>query len=579
MYEWSFSAQAQYTMTGIAKVCAALFGTSGTVNGLACTPTGPATMAVQIGPGEVYQIEPLEATACGTLPQNTTNSILKQGIQLGTFTTSTFATPVTTGQSINYLIEAQYQDQDISLDPTSGASPVVLQFFNSANPASPWSGPNNSGSTSNTFRDGIVAYQIKAGVAATTGTQVTPSPDTGWIGLWVVTVPFGASSLTSGNIAQYAAAPILPTGILQSILTSNLTYGIDNGTANVIQATFPIPVTTLTDGMTVWVKVKNANTGATTFTPNPGVISASPVVGAAHAALQGGEYVANGRAQHVWRQDISSWVLVECTGAAVQIAPATQSQHAVQLGQNTGVVGVTRNLKAYLGTAGTSLTFTADEIGIKGALGGQSQLWTNANSSVSTSTTNAIGGIVGTALAASGFAGIYAAYNPSTQAFGLYGKNANSLLANVDTSLTGWLGVLISVWPLNASTQFGQAIQVDRQISRIGVQVLSTSSGTGATWTLLTISGAVPANAKIIHGTFSCSTNATAAANTTVFVAADVNGIGAQQVFLGGTSASGSNVGASFTSLPIATAQTMYYQAINTAGSPSFTISVNGYNI
>jgi len=336
VYEWLFSSQAQQTMTAIAKVCAAMLGTSVTVNGLPCTPTTPASMTVQIGAGELYQLQALEATNCGTLPADTSHQILKQGIRLDTFTTGTFAAPVTSGQSINYLIEAQYQDSDISLDPTTGNSPVVLQFYNAENPGTPWSGPNNSGSTSNTFRDGTIAYQIKAGVAATTGSQVTPTPDAGWTGLWVITVPFGATSLTSSNIAQYTGAPVLPSGMLQSILTSNLTYGIDGGTANVVQATFPIPVTSLTDGMNVWVKVKTANTGATTFTPNPGVISAAPVVGSAHAALQGGELAANGRANLVWRQDISSWVLTECTGGAMQVAPATQSEHAMQLGQATG---------------------------------------------------------------------------------------------------------------------------------------------------------------------------------------------------------------------------------------------------
>ena len=336
VYEWLFSADAQNTMTAIAKVCSALFGVSGTVNGLACTATGPASMAVQIGAGELYQIAQLEATTCGTLPAITNYSILKQGIQLGTYTTSNFAVPGTSGQSINYLIEAQYQDSDISIDPTTGTSPVVLQYYNAANPTTPWSGPGNSGSTSNTFRDGIVAYQIKAGTAATTGSQVTPTPDSGWIGLWVVTVPYGATSLTNSNIAQYTGSPILPSSMLQSILTSNLTYGIDGGTANTVQAKFPLPVTTLVDGMDVWVKIAAANTGATTFTPNPGVISASPVIGAAHAALQGGELIVGGRANLIWRQDVSSWVLVECTGAAIQVAPATASQHAVQFGQATG---------------------------------------------------------------------------------------------------------------------------------------------------------------------------------------------------------------------------------------------------
>jgi microcystin-dependent protein len=347
VYEWLFSSQAQQTMTAIAKVCAAMFGTSGIVNGLSCTPTSPATMTVQVGAGEIYQMEALEATTCGTLPADTTHQILKQGIQLGTYTTSSFAAPTTSGQSINYLIEAQYQDSDISLDPTTGNSPVVLQFYNSANPSQPWSGPNNSGSTSNTFRDGVIAYQIKAGAAATTGTQVTPTPDSGWIGLWVVTVPFGASSLTSGNISQYSTAPILPsTGILGSIITSGLLYGTDNGSANVVQASFPLPSTTIADNQPFWVKIKNTNTGATTFTPNPGIVSASPVVGAAHQALQGGELVANGRALFIWRQDITSYVLVECTGGAMQTAAATASQHTPQAGQ------VQRNAFNYASAAG-----------------------------------------------------------------------------------------------------------------------------------------------------------------------------------------------------------------------------------
>jgi len=336
VYEWLFSSQAQLTMVGLSKLSAAMLGTSGTVNGLPCTPTSPATMTVQIGAGEIYQMADLEATACGTLPANTTNTILKQGIQLGTSTTTAFAAPTTSGQSINYLIEVQYQDSDISLDPTTGNSPIVELFYNSVNPQAPWSGPNDSGATSNTFRDGIVAYQIKAGASATTGSQVTPTPDAGWIGLWVVSVPFGATTLTSSNIAQYTGAPVLPNGLLQSILTSNLTYGIDIGTAGVVQAKFPIPVATLVDGMDVWVKIAATNTGASTFTPNPGVISASPVIGAAHAALQGNELIAGGRANLVWRADVTSWVLVECTGASIQVAPATASQHAVQLGQATG---------------------------------------------------------------------------------------------------------------------------------------------------------------------------------------------------------------------------------------------------
>ncbi len=204
-------------MIGLAKVCAAIFGTAGVVNGLACTPTGPASMAVQIGAGEIYQLAPIEATTCGTLPANTAYNILKQGIQLGSYTTTNFSAPGTAGQSINYLIEAQYADLDLSVDPTTGTTPVVLQFYNSTNPAVPWSGPSNSGTTSNTFRDGVVSYQIVPGVAAATGTQTTPSPSSGWLGLWVVTVAYGQTTIVSGNIAQYSGAPFITQGPYQTV--------------------------------------------------------------------------------------------------------------------------------------------------------------------------------------------------------------------------------------------------------------------------------------------------------------------------------------------------------------------------
>ncbi|CAB3784263.1 hypothetical protein [Pararobbsia alpina] len=576
VYEYLFSAQAQYTMTGIAKVCSALFGSNGLVSGLACTPTSPATMALQIGPGEIYQTAPLEATNCGTLPADTAHSILKQGIQLGTNTTATFAAPGTSGQSINYLIEAQYQDLDLSLDPTSLLSPVVLQFYNAATPATPWSGPNDSGATSNNWRDGIVAYQIKAGTAATTGSQVTPSPDTGWIGLWVVTVPFGATTLTSSNIAQYTGAPVLPSGLLQSILTSNLTYGIDGGSANTIQAKFPIPVATPVDGMDVWVKIAAANTGATTFTPNPGVIAAAPVVGAAHAALQGGELVANGRANLIWRQDITSWVLIECTGGALQTAPAVAPGQAVQLQQVTGLVGNARNLRAYLAAAGTSLTITADEVAVKSALGGQSFLLANFNQTVSTVATG-IGGVVGTALAANGFAGIYAAFNPTTGAQGAYIANANSPLPNVGAAPpSGWICTgLISVWPLNGSTQFVAGFQQDGALSIVGSTAVTASSVvTNQSTSIATV---VPPNAKYISGLLSSTITAIGTAGITLASAAIP--IGAVGNTISNTTGGSSNT-SSFRDLMLQTAQTVFLTTTASAGGTwVVTAAITSYRI
>ncbi len=317
IYEWFFTKPAQDNMVALGKLAAAVLGTSPLANGLPCTPTSPASLQVSIGAGEVYALAALEATAYGTLPADTTHQIVKQGVSLDPVLVSC-APPPTSGQAINYLIQVQYQDLDVSLDPTTGnAAPVVLQFYNSSNPSQPWQGPNNSGQTSSTFRKGVVAIQAKAGIAASTGSQVTPAPDTGWIGLWVVTVANGQASITAGNIAQYAGAPILPASILQAIQTNLLVSGTDTGVANACVVNIVPAVQALADNMVVWFKAKATNTGATTL--NYGGLGAQPVVGAAHSALQGGEIVANGKCVAIWNATINSWVLLECTGGAQQL--------------------------------------------------------------------------------------------------------------------------------------------------------------------------------------------------------------------------------------------------------------------
>lgn len=217
IYEWFFTKPAQDNMVALGKLAAAVLGTSPLANGLACTPTSPASLQVSIGAGEVYSLAALEATVYGTLPADTTHQIIKQGISLDPVLVSC-TPPPTGGQAINYLIQVQYQDLDVSVDPTTGnAAPVVLQFYNSSNPTQPWQGPNNSGQTSNTIRKGIVAVQAKAGIAATTGAQVTPVPDAGWTGLWVVTVANGQTTITAGNITPFAGAPILSETLPQKI--------------------------------------------------------------------------------------------------------------------------------------------------------------------------------------------------------------------------------------------------------------------------------------------------------------------------------------------------------------------------
>ncbi len=190
----------QNAMVALGSMAAAMLGSSVVVDGLSCSPIG---LAAQIGPGCIFQLASLEATPYGSLSSDAADSIVKCGINSQTTTTAAFAVPGTVGQSINYLIEAQFQETD--------ALPVVLPFYNAANPAQPYLGPNNAGTASNTVRQQRVGLQVKAGTAASTGSQVTPGADAGWTPLWVVTVASGQTALTPLNIVQHPSAPFVPT--------------------------------------------------------------------------------------------------------------------------------------------------------------------------------------------------------------------------------------------------------------------------------------------------------------------------------------------------------------------------------
>jgi hypothetical protein len=573
--EWNFSKPDQNKMVALGKVISALFGSTTVASGLACTSTPAASLFVNIAPGEIYQTAPLEATVCGTLPADITHTIMKQGIALDSVTVpnastgvTAFAAPVIAGQSVNYLIEAAYADVDVSLDPTTGNSPVVLPFYNASNPTSLYQGPNGTGVTSNTFRKGTVALRVKAGTAATTGSQVTPSIDSGYVGLWVVTVAYGQTAINAANITTYAGAPILPTSMLAAIQSGSLQYGADvSATANVIQGSFPIPPTALVDNQQFWVKIKNTNTGAVTFTPNVGVISAAPVVGAAHAALQGGECVVNGRALLVWRADISSYVLESCTGAALQVAPATASQHAAQFAQLTGVVGSVRNAKMSITAAAASGTFTADEIIVSTALGGLQYRLGNFSKTINLATTGAGGMDTGTA-PVSGYVALYAIYNPTTATASILATNAATLAPNVYGGANMPAGytasALISVFPTAAAGQLAIASQTDRSVTFPFVSQLSTPAATAYASVTLT----VPYNAKTISGFMQMTSSTAAHYQLNIF--AD-SALSSYQTLAGYIAAGTNSVFCNFT-LQLVTPKTVYWNANTTGFVASFSI-------
>lgn len=187
-----------------------LLGTSTLAAGLACNPTTPASLSVNVGPGRVYSLQSLEATAWGNyaggggIPAsgglaadtNTDHQVLKQGIVRDTQALALTA-PTTPGQSINYLIQVGFSEADTAA--------VSRSFYNASNPSSPLSGAVS------VSRLDEALVQAKTGTAANTGTQTTPAPDTGFVGVWVVTVAYGQTTITAGNITAYPNAPLVLT--------------------------------------------------------------------------------------------------------------------------------------------------------------------------------------------------------------------------------------------------------------------------------------------------------------------------------------------------------------------------------
>ncbi len=246
----------KFALLGLAQLAAAALGSGPLLQGLACTPgTG---LTVSVSPGQIYQSEVADATAFSSLAADS-RTVLKQGV-VWTPTVLNCPAPGSAGQSINYLVEVGFLEAD--------TNPVVLPFYDASNPTVPYNGPNGSGVPSNTIRSDECVVQVKAGTAATTGTQTTPAADAGFIGAYVVTVAYGAASITTGNIAIAAGAPFISAGIGQTFqVCAGNPNGQLAGTAAAAVTAFPtvaydiahnalwVCTTTGTASTAVWTEV------------------------------------------------------------------------------------------------------------------------------------------------------------------------------------------------------------------------------------------------------------------------------------------------------------------------------------
>ena len=80
------------SMIALGYLAQAVLGTNTVVDGLACSPTAPASMTVTVGPGSIAQLSVVDILAYGSLPADTTDPLVKLGINL-TATSFTLAAP------------------------------------------------------------------------------------------------------------------------------------------------------------------------------------------------------------------------------------------------------------------------------------------------------------------------------------------------------------------------------------------------------------------------------------------------------------------------------------------------------
>ena len=187
-------------MNAVGYLAQATLGQNSAADGLKCLPTVPPSLAVSVGPGTLAQLETVDSNSFGSLPAMPNAPLMKMGINIGA-TNFLLTAPTISGQTITYLIQAAILEVD--------SSPVTLPYYNAANPSQPYSGPANTGAAQNTQRLQLVELLLKPGPATAVGPPNIPAVDVGWVGLYLVTVFYGQTSVSASNISTLSSAPFV----------------------------------------------------------------------------------------------------------------------------------------------------------------------------------------------------------------------------------------------------------------------------------------------------------------------------------------------------------------------------------
>jgi hypothetical protein len=360
----------------------------------------------------------------------------------------------------------------------------------------------------------------------------TDNPDTGAGTKWVPSRAYGVTAvtgLTNANVTLTPAQAAKNRITLAGTLTGN------------VQIIFPT-------WLREWTIVNNT-TGAFTVT-------AKTAAGTGIAIPQNGsptKVVGDG---------------TNITQLAENIAVGTQPQHAVQLGQLTGLVGAVRNLKATVASGATSALITAEQVVVGSALNGIQTLLANFSQTINLGTSGAGGMLSGTATA-NGFLGIYAIWGTAGTSIGGVMESAAALPTICGVALPNGYSesTLLAVVPISSvAGQFASFSMVDRIVTITENTVISSSTNsTSGPNTAIPMSG-VPYSARKISGSISLTN--TVAANSIWQFFADANSTGKVQFSIN-TAANGGNL-FGYSSMPLSAARTVRAAAFTSTGSNSF---------
>jgi hypothetical protein len=242
----------------------------------------------------------------------------------------------------------------------------------------------------------------------------------------------------------------------------------------------------------------------------------------------------------------------------------------------SGVVGLMRGVTGTAAGGTKTASWTAKELVAETALGGTAYKGAALTLAFNGATTGA-GGMDTGSVPTSGDLYVYAIYNPTTNTWATLGTITADAFTNTYQGVNPVSGytasLLLWVGKTDSTPNIVGFNQRDRQIFIPKTNALNLSSGTATTVTAISLSGIVPADALSVGGVAGDNNSAAAcnflitadtALNTGTVV---INAIGQTTTF------AGFNDGAMPFTMPLLTAQTIYYQSVGSAQAARIDIS------